>query len=165
MQIYIQKGTKYLTKQSRKLRETEGNHLRIAKKIVNHIPSFGVKGKVFGREKSLYSIYLKMKEKRVSFAEVFDIHGFRIIVKTLTECYLCLERCTNYLNLYLEDLRITSHYQNRMDTNHYTLLLWDLWNTVGVTNKNRENAQFVRSRYCLSLALQEKRKRYISAAV
>ena len=31
-----------------------------------------------------------MKEKRVSFAEVFDIHGFRIIVKTLTECYLCL---------------------------------------------------------------------------
>ena len=62
----------------------------LQKKIVDHIPSFGVKGKVFGREKSLYSIYLKMKEKRVSFAEVFDIHGFRIIVKNLTECYLCL---------------------------------------------------------------------------
>ena len=45
-----------------------------------------------------------------------------------------------------------------MDTNHYTPLLWVLWNTVGVTNKNRKNAQFVRSRYCLSLALQEKEK-------
>ncbi len=62
----------------------------LQKKIIHHIPSFGVKGKVFGREKSLYSVYLKMKEKRVSFAEVFDIHGFRIVVNNLTECYLCL---------------------------------------------------------------------------
>ena len=69
LQICIQKGTKFSTKQSRKLGKQERSHFRITKKIVNHIPSFGVKGKVFGREKSLYSIYLKMKEKRVSFAE------------------------------------------------------------------------------------------------
>ncbi|OUW05230.1 MAG: hypothetical protein CBD16_01160, partial [Betaproteobacteria bacterium TMED156] len=62
----------------------------LEKKIKKKLPSFGVKGKVFGREKSLYSIYLKMKEKNLSFAEVLDIYGFRIIVKTAPECYVAL---------------------------------------------------------------------------
>ncbi len=59
-------------------------------KINKKLPQFGIKGKVFGREKTLYSIYLKMKEKKLSFAEVLDIYGFRIIVRNLNECYLAL---------------------------------------------------------------------------
>ena len=45
---------------------------------------------VFGREKTVFSIYAKMKEKRLSFAQVNDIFGFRIVVATLPECYLAL---------------------------------------------------------------------------
>ena len=33
-----------------------------------------------GREKTLYAIYQKMDAKHLSFAQVTDIHGFRVIV-------------------------------------------------------------------------------------
>lgn len=45
---------------------------------------------VYGREKSLYSIYQKMREKHLTFAQVNDIFGFRIVVSTLTECYVAM---------------------------------------------------------------------------
>ena len=45
---------------------------------------------VSGREKTLFSIYRKMREKHLSFASVSDIFGFRIVVGTLNECYLAL---------------------------------------------------------------------------
>ncbi len=43
-----------------------------------------------GREKTLFSIYRKMREKHLSFAQVSDIFGFRVVVGTLPECYLAL---------------------------------------------------------------------------
>jgi GTP diphosphokinase / guanosine-3',5'-bis(diphosphate) 3'-diphosphatase len=45
---------------------------------------------VNGREKTLFSIYNKMREKRLTFAQVNDIFGFRIVVGTLTECYMAM---------------------------------------------------------------------------
>jgi guanosine-3',5'-bis(diphosphate) 3'-pyrophosphohydrolase len=45
---------------------------------------------VSGREKTIYSIYKKMDEKHLSFAQVNDIFGFRVVVTTLPECYLGL---------------------------------------------------------------------------
>ncbi|MCZ2497515.1 RelA/SpoT family protein [Xylophilus sp. Kf1] len=43
-----------------------------------------------GREKTLYSIYCKMTDKRLSFAQVTDIYGFRVIVPGVTDCYTAL---------------------------------------------------------------------------
>ncbi len=45
---------------------------------------------IFGREKTLYSIYHKMSDKHLSFAQVSDIFGFRIVVATLPECYVAM---------------------------------------------------------------------------
>ncbi|MDE2095038.1 MAG: bifunctional (p)ppGpp synthetase/guanosine-3',5'-bis(diphosphate) 3'-pyrophosphohydrolase, partial [Burkholderiales bacterium] len=45
---------------------------------------------VYGREKTLFSIYQKMREKHLSFAQVNDIFGFRIVVPTQTECYVAM---------------------------------------------------------------------------
>ena len=45
---------------------------------------------VYGREKTLYSIYKKMRDKHLTFAQVNDIFGFRIVVPTLPECYLAM---------------------------------------------------------------------------
>ncbi|MBH9578728.1 RelA/SpoT family protein [Inhella proteolytica] len=45
---------------------------------------------VQGREKTLYSIYRKMRDKHLSFAQVSDIFGFRIVVDELPQCYLAL---------------------------------------------------------------------------
>ncbi|MDR2638077.1 MAG: bifunctional (p)ppGpp synthetase/guanosine-3',5'-bis(diphosphate) 3'-pyrophosphohydrolase, partial [Zoogloeaceae bacterium] len=50
----------------------------------------GVEAKVFGREKSLYSIYTKMVEKRRPFSQILDIYGFRIILRDIPSCYLAL---------------------------------------------------------------------------
>ncbi len=43
-----------------------------------------------GREKHISSIYKKMQEKNISFSEVFDIYGFRIIVPDVPGCYLAM---------------------------------------------------------------------------
>ncbi len=45
---------------------------------------------ISGREKTLFSIYQKMDNKHLSFAEVTDIYGFRLIVPSITECYTSL---------------------------------------------------------------------------
>ncbi|BAL96909.1 RelA/SpoT family protein [Rubrivivax gelatinosus] len=49
-----------------------------------------MKVEVTGREKTVYSIYRKMREKHAGFAQVNDIFGFRIVVATLPECYLAI---------------------------------------------------------------------------
>ncbi len=50
----------------------------------------GIKAKVQGREKHLYSIYKKMRDKKLSFLEVVDLFGFRIIVDSVDTCYRTL---------------------------------------------------------------------------
>ena len=45
---------------------------------------------IYGREKTLYSIYRKMDEKHLTFAQVTDLYGFRIIVRDLTACYTAM---------------------------------------------------------------------------
>ena len=49
-----------------------------------------LKVQVSGREKTIYSIYRKMREKHSGFTQVNDIFGFRIVVPTLTDCYIAL---------------------------------------------------------------------------
>jgi guanosine-3',5'-bis(diphosphate) 3'-pyrophosphohydrolase len=49
-----------------------------------------MKVRIAGREKSLYSIYKKMSDKHLSFAQVTDIYGFRVLVPAVTDCYTAL---------------------------------------------------------------------------
>jgi GTP pyrophosphokinase len=49
-----------------------------------------VEAQVHGREKHLYSIYRKMREKHLSFAQVLDVFGFRIVVNDVHACYIAL---------------------------------------------------------------------------
>ena len=50
----------------------------------------GMKVRLAGREKTLYAIYQKMHLKHLSFAQVTDIYGFRVIVPTIMDCYTAL---------------------------------------------------------------------------
>lgn len=45
---------------------------------------------VVGREKHLYSIYRKMRNKHIPFNEIMDVYAFRIIVDSSDNCYLAL---------------------------------------------------------------------------
>jgi guanosine-3',5'-bis(diphosphate) 3'-pyrophosphohydrolase len=43
-----------------------------------------------GREKHIYGIFKKMRNKHLSFSEIMDIYGFRVIVDNVDECYRVL---------------------------------------------------------------------------
>jgi guanosine-3',5'-bis(diphosphate) 3'-pyrophosphohydrolase len=63
---------------------------RIQREVEQAFANNKQKVQVYGREKTLFSIYTKMREKHLTFAQVNDIFGFRIVVNTLPECYLAL---------------------------------------------------------------------------
>ncbi|MEX1058507.1 MAG: RelA/SpoT family protein, partial [Natronospirillum sp.] len=44
----------------------------------------------YGREKHLYSIYLKMKEQHKSFRDIMDVYAFRIVTESVEDCYRAL---------------------------------------------------------------------------
>ena len=68
-------------------REMIGKTLDAIKK---KLADSGVQATVFGREKHVYSTYRKMIEKHLTFSEVHDIFGCRVIVSDVPGCYLAL---------------------------------------------------------------------------
>ena len=50
----------------------------------------GIEAIVHGREKHVFSTYRKMIEKHLSFSEVHDIFGVRVVVKDVPTCYLAM---------------------------------------------------------------------------
>jgi GTP diphosphokinase / guanosine-3',5'-bis(diphosphate) 3'-diphosphatase len=76
------------------VKAARGNRREVVGKILlaieKRLPECGIAAQVQGREKHLYSIYRKMRDKRLSFSQVLDIYGFRIVVKDVPACYLVL---------------------------------------------------------------------------
>jgi GTP pyrophosphokinase len=54
------------------------------------LPAAGIRADVYGREKTIYGVYRKMSEKKLSFSQVLDVYGFRIVVPDHPSCYLTL---------------------------------------------------------------------------
>ena len=55
-----------------------------------HLKSAEFSYRMYGRSKHLYSIYRKMKERKHSLGQIFDIYGIRIIVPNVDHCYQML---------------------------------------------------------------------------
>ncbi len=84
---------------ARVLREQISKQHRLKLKLIddiNHtisqrLTEIGIQSvKVIGREKNIYSIYRKMKDKHIPFREIMDIYAFRIEVLTQDDCYRVL---------------------------------------------------------------------------
>ncbi len=79
---------------SKAVRAARGNRREVVGKIRDAIErrlaDANIEATVTGREKNLYSIYSKMHDKHLSFANVHDIYGVRVIVKDVATCYLAL---------------------------------------------------------------------------
>ncbi len=75
-------------------KSARGNRREIVGKILEAInlklKEVGLDAEVNGREKHLYSIYTKMVDKHLSFSEVLDIYGFRVVVRDIPSCYVAL---------------------------------------------------------------------------
>ena len=61
--------------------------VRVQKEVEGAFARHGMSVRIVGREKTLYSVYRKMDSKHLSFSQVTDIYGFRIVVPELTDCY------------------------------------------------------------------------------
>ncbi|ABA57715.1 RelA/SpoT protein [Nitrosococcus oceani ATCC 19707] len=76
------------------VRRVRGNRKEIVKTIqattTQRLAQEGPAGLVEGREKSLYSLYVKMRDKRHSLSEIMDIYALRITVDSADKCYRAL---------------------------------------------------------------------------
>ncbi len=63
---------------------------RVQQEVERAFGQHKVKVEVSGREKTVHSLYRKMRSKHASFAQVTDLFGFRVVVPQLTDCYLAL---------------------------------------------------------------------------
>ena len=77
-----------------RMKKSRGNRKEIVSKlessIMERMKQEGISGQVIGREKHLYGIYNKMREKQVPFNEIMDVYAFRIIVDSVDMCYRVL---------------------------------------------------------------------------
>ena len=62
----------------------------IQKGMSDKLLNEGIASVVEGREKHIYSIYRKMKERRRSFEEIMDVYAIKIIVDVPENCYRTL---------------------------------------------------------------------------
>jgi len=76
------------------VKKSRGNRKEVVQKIQGvieqRLQDEGLPARVIGREKHLYSIYRKMRQKALPFSEVFDVHAFRIVVDKVDTCYRAL---------------------------------------------------------------------------
>ncbi len=79
---------------SEAMRRRHGNRKAIIEKvrlaILDRLGAEGVGAEVKGREKNIYSVYRKMRQKSLPFDKIFDVYAFRIIVDRVDTCYRLL---------------------------------------------------------------------------
>jgi GTP pyrophosphokinase len=76
------------------IKAARGNRREVMNRLLDVIREgyvkAGIVAVVTGREKTIYSVYKKMREKRYTFSQVFDIYGVRVLVPDKTVCYAAL---------------------------------------------------------------------------
>jgi GTP pyrophosphokinase len=79
---------------SKAVKAARGNRREVVSKILDAVNTTlagaGIPAQVHGREKTLYGIYRKMRNKHLSFSQVLDVYGFRIVVDSFANCYVAL---------------------------------------------------------------------------
>ncbi|RRD56452.1 bifunctional (p)ppGpp synthetase/guanosine-3',5'-bis(diphosphate) 3'-pyrophosphohydrolase [Comamonadaceae bacterium OH2545_COT-014] len=80
-----------LTKAAQRARQRRRDLIqKVEQDVTAALAQAGLAARVSGREKTLYSIYRKMDDKRLSFAQVSDLYGVRIVMPSLIDCYTAL---------------------------------------------------------------------------
>ncbi len=131
-------GLKYTDTESyneivNRLRETEPERKKFIQKFIDPIKEIlqeqGFKFKIFGRPKSIYSIYNKIKHKGVSFEEIYDLFAIRIVIDTPIEqekadCWRIYSIITDFYHPSPERLRdwISTPKANGYESLHTTVM-------------------------------------------
>ncbi|WP_413788720.1 RelA/SpoT family protein [Comamonas halotolerans] len=93
LSFHYQKPWRYATLEKAITKSRARRHdlvLRVQNEIAAEFDRVKMPARLAGRESTLYSLYQKMIRHHLTFAQVTDIYGFRIIVPTITDCYTAL---------------------------------------------------------------------------
>ncbi len=63
---------------------------RVQRDLEQAFAQAGLDVRLAGREKTLFSVYRKMQNKHLSFSQVTDMFGFRVVVPKVADCYTAL---------------------------------------------------------------------------
>ena len=116
-----------------KLHESEPERKRFVQKFIEPIKEIlneqGFKFKIFGRPKSIFSIYNKTKTKGVAFEEIYDLFAIRIVIDTPYElekqdCWKIYSIITDFYHPSPERLRdwISTPKSNGYESLHTTVM-------------------------------------------
>ena len=76
------------------VREARGHRKEVLKKIETSIKrrmrQEDLDGRILSREKHLYSLYRKIRDKTLSFDDIYDVYAFRVVVDRVDTCYRVL---------------------------------------------------------------------------
>ena len=62
----------------------------ISRSLLEELADENINAEIAGRQKKAYSVFRKMESKSLSFEQLSDIFGFRVIVDTVPDCYRTL---------------------------------------------------------------------------
>ncbi len=116
-----------------KLKETEPERKRFIQKFIQPLKEIleeqGFKFKIFGRPKSIYSIYNKIKTKGVSFEEIYDLFAIRIVIDSppdqeKSDCWKVYSIITDFYHPSPDRLRdwISTPKSNGYESLHTTVM-------------------------------------------
>ena len=80
----ISNRIEYLKKDTSNLTE------KIKKKISGLLEKNDIHSQILGREKKIYSVWHKMQNKQIAFRQLSDIFAYRILTKSVNDCYAIL---------------------------------------------------------------------------
>jgi len=118
---------------TQKLAETEPVRKKFIKNFIDPINDIlkeqGFKFKIFGRPKSIYSIYNKIKNKGVVFEEIYDLFAIRIVInsnmeKEKSDCWKIYSIITDFYHPNPDRLRdwISTPKSNGYESLHTTVM-------------------------------------------
>jgi len=116
-----------------KLAETEPQRKKFIQKFIEPLKEIlqeqGFKFKMFGRPKSIYSIFNKIKTKGVKFEEIYDLFAIRIVIDTpfeqeKSDCWKVYSIITDFYHPSPERLRdwISTPKSNGYESLHTTVM-------------------------------------------
>jgi GTP diphosphokinase / guanosine-3',5'-bis(diphosphate) 3'-diphosphatase len=63
---------------------------KILSGVERELSKVGIEAQIQSREKTIYGIYRKMRSKRQPFSSVMDVYAFRLVVDSVSQCYIAL---------------------------------------------------------------------------
>ncbi len=65
---------------------------KISQEIYEHLRAANISAQVTGRERPLYTVYQKLRQKEQEFHSIMDLYAFDVIVGNHDQCYIALGR-------------------------------------------------------------------------